>query len=136
MELIQHGGPEMYPLLICSFITLTVVIERMAFWINVWRRFDQNLIDDVMELCRQADWTRVRQKTGKSKNYILRIIISGILHREYSMIKAMEAAAADEIRRMRRFMGVLDTMITVAPSWVFSERSSVLFPRLICWVPG
>ena len=31
------------------------------------------------------------------------------------MIKAMEAAAADEIKNMRRFMGVLDTMITVAP---------------------
>ena len=27
----------------------------------------------------------------------------------------MEAAAADEIKHMRRFMGVLDTMITVAP---------------------
>ena len=31
------------------------------------------------------------------------------------MIKAMESAAADEIKHMRRFMGVLDTMITVAP---------------------
>ncbi|MGA9260380.1 MAG: MotA/TolQ/ExbB proton channel family protein [Desulfobacterales bacterium] len=31
------------------------------------------------------------------------------------MIKAMEASAADEIKRMRRFMNVLDTMITVAP---------------------
>ncbi|MDB9822979.1 MotA/TolQ/ExbB proton channel family protein, partial [Deltaproteobacteria bacterium] len=32
-----------------------------------------------------------------------------------SLIKAMESAAAEEISRMRRFMGVLDTMITVAP---------------------
>ena len=31
------------------------------------------------------------------------------------MIKAMDAAASDEIKRMRRFMNVLDTMITVAP---------------------
>ena len=31
------------------------------------------------------------------------------------MVKAMESAAADEIARMRRFMGVLDTIITVAP---------------------
>jgi len=42
-------------------------------------------------------------------------LVSGILHKEFSMIKAMEAAAADEIKHMRRFMGVLDTMITVAP---------------------
>jgi biopolymer transport protein ExbB len=31
------------------------------------------------------------------------------------MLKAMEGAAADTVQRMRRFMGVLDTMITVAP---------------------
>jgi len=31
------------------------------------------------------------------------------------MTKAMEATAAEEIRNMRRYMGVLDTMITVAP---------------------
>lgn len=31
------------------------------------------------------------------------------------MTKAMESAAAEEIKRMRRFTTVLDTMITVAP---------------------
>jgi biopolymer transport protein ExbB len=46
---------------------------------------------------------------------VIRILISGILHREYSMVKAMEAAAADEITHMRRYMGVLDTIITIAP---------------------
>jgi biopolymer transport protein ExbB len=31
------------------------------------------------------------------------------------MLKAMEASAVEEIKQMRRYMGVLDTMITVAP---------------------
>lgn len=31
------------------------------------------------------------------------------------MTKAMETAASDEMQRMRRLLGVLDTMITVAP---------------------
>jgi biopolymer transport protein ExbB len=31
------------------------------------------------------------------------------------MGRAMESAAAEELRRMQRFTGVLDTMITVAP---------------------
>jgi biopolymer transport protein ExbB len=31
------------------------------------------------------------------------------------MTKAMESAASDEVRNMRRFMGILDTIITVAP---------------------
>ena len=31
------------------------------------------------------------------------------------MAKAMETSAADEVKRMRRYLGVLDTMITVTP---------------------
>ena len=31
------------------------------------------------------------------------------------MVKAMESAAAEEVSHMKRFMGVLETMITVAP---------------------
>ncbi|MFH2059312.1 MAG: MotA/TolQ/ExbB proton channel family protein, partial [Pseudomonadota bacterium] len=66
-------------------------------------------------LTRKGDWDIVRQKASGSQNYVIRMMISGILHREYSLIKAMESSAADEISRMQRFMGALDTMITVAP---------------------
>jgi len=72
-------------------------------------------LDEVLELCRKGDWEGVKEKTIGSKDYIIEILITGILHREFSMIKAMESAAAEEIKRMRRYMNILDTMITVAP---------------------
>ena len=105
----------MYPLLFCSVITLTVILERTFFWIGIGMRRNQALLDEVLDLCRAGDWDAVRNRASGSKNYVIRVLISGILHREYSMIKAMESAASEEISRMRRFMGVLDTMITVAP---------------------
>ena len=82
---------------------------------NLDMRANQRLVNSVMELCQSGDWEGVRQAAAGSKSYVLRILISGILHRDYSLVKAMEAAAADEIARMRRNMGVLDTIITVAP---------------------
>lgn len=115
LEIFKNGGPVMYPLLFCSIISLTVILERTFFWIGVGMRRNQRLVDDVLELCRKGDWDAVRIRAAGSKNYVIRVLISGILHREYSLIKAMESAAAEEISRMRRFMGVLDTMITVAP---------------------
>ena len=114
-EFFIKGGPVMYPLLLCSIISLTVIIERTIFWIGVGMRKNQTLLDEVLELCRKGDWESIRIKAKGSKNYVIRVLISGILHREYSLSKAMESAAADEITRMGRFMGVLDTMITVAP---------------------
>jgi len=115
IQLFNNGGPVMYPLLACSVIVLTVIIERAFFWFQSDRRRDQALVDEVLELCRVGAWDKVREKVAGSRDYLIRILISGILHREFSMSKAMEAAAADEIKQMRRYMGVLDTMITAAP---------------------
>jgi len=72
-------------------------------------------VDKTLELCREGNWEAVREEVKGSRDYVIRVLVGGILHREFSMVKAMESAAADEVKRMRRNMGVLDTMITVAP---------------------
>ena len=114
-QIFKNGGPVMYPLLACSLIVLTVILERALFWIKIECQRRRPLVDEVLELCRAGDWESVRLKTRGCKDFVVRILVSGILHRDFSMLKAMEAAAADEVQHMRRFMGVLDTMITVAP---------------------
>jgi biopolymer transport protein ExbB len=115
IELFNNGGPVMYPLLFCSLLSLTIIIERSLFWIGIGMRRNKKLVDEVLELSKNGDWKTIREKAAGSKNYVIRILISGILHREFSLIKAMESAAAEEVSRMRKYMGVLDTMITVAP---------------------
>ena len=114
-HIFDKGGPVMYPLLFCSIIALSVVIERTIFWFRLGLRSQPTLVDEVLELSQQGDWESIKNRTTHAKDYIIKILVSGILHREFSMIKAMEAAAVDEIKHMRRFMGILDTMITVAP---------------------
>jgi biopolymer transport protein ExbB len=115
MQFFMDGGPIMYPLLACSILVLTVIIERTIFWVTIDLRRDGKLLDEVMELCQVGDWESVRHKVSGTKDYVIKVLVSGILHRQFSMIKAMESAAVEEIKQMRRYMGVLDTMITVAP---------------------
>jgi biopolymer transport protein ExbB len=114
-HIFNKGGPVMYPLLVCSILALSVVIERAIFWIRLGIQSQPALVDEILELARRGDWESIKNKTVNTRDYIIKILVSGILHKEFSMIKAMEAAAADQIKNMRRFMGVLDTMITVAP---------------------
>ena len=115
IEIIKNGGPVMYPLIICSFISLMVIIERAIFWIRIEMQRDKSLVFKVLDLSREGEWEQVRETVGSSKNYIVKILISGIVHRDFSMGKAMEAAAADEVKKMERYMGILDTIIMVAP---------------------
>lgn len=115
IDLLKNGGPVMYPLLLCSLISLTVIIERMIFWARFHGGMNEGQVFEVLERARQADWEGVRAICSVRSNYMVRILAAGILHRDFSMAKAMEAAAADEVKKMNRYMGVLDTMITVAP---------------------
>lgn len=109
------GGPIMYPLLLCSIIATSVIIERLIFWIREDTRRDKQLVDQVLEMARIGDWDGIKNRIIGSKDHVIRILVAGILHREFSMTKAMEAAASDEIKRMKKYLNVLDTVITVAP---------------------
>lgn len=115
IEIIKNGGPVMYPLIICSLISLTVIIERIIFWIKIEKHRDKDLVFKVLDLARLGDWDAIKKNAKDSKNYIVKILITGILHREFSMAKAMESAAADEIKKMQKCMGILDTIIMIAP---------------------
>jgi biopolymer transport protein ExbB len=115
VDVFFKGGPIMYPLLICSILALTVIIERTIFWIVEDHRRDRALVDKVLSLAERGDWAAVRAQIGDSKDFIIKILVAGILHREFSMAKAMETAASDELDRMRQHLRILDTMITVSP---------------------
>jgi biopolymer transport protein ExbB len=109
------GGPVMYPLLLCSVASLTVILERFIFWLREDMRRNRSLVDEVLELSRIGNWELIKEKVIGSKDHVIRVLVAGILHREFSMTKAMEAAASDEIKRMKRFLNVLNTIITAAP---------------------
>ncbi len=105
----------MWPLLGCSMITLTVVLERIFFWIGLERHRNRPLLDEVLDIARYGDWETIRKKTTGCRDHVIRMLAVGIIHREFSLVKAMEAEAEETLKRMRKFMTVLDTMITVAP---------------------
>jgi biopolymer transport protein ExbB len=114
-ELFQKGGIVMYPLLACSLVALTIIFERTLFWIREEGRSDNALVDEVLESARLRKYEEIRTKTEGVADYMIRVLVCGLVHKEYSLSKAMEMAAMDEIKRMRRYLPVLDTLITAAP---------------------
>ena len=114
-EVFQSGGPVMWPLLACSVLALAVILERMLFWLSFIRHRNRSLAEEALDLVPRGEWETIRRQTLHSKDYIIRVMVSGTLHRDYDMGRAMEAEAESQVRRMQRFMSVLDTMITVSP---------------------
>ena len=114
-DLFQKGGVVMYPLLACSLVSLTVIFERSLFWIREKRRADNAVVDEVLELARLQEYQKIKARAEGAVDYIVRVLVCGLVHRGFSLSKAMEMAAMDEIKRMKRYLPVLDTLITAAP---------------------
>ncbi len=115
LDFFLKGGPVMYPLLLCSLAALTVIVERMIFWTRERRRRNQKLIDQILEFAEHSEYNEAVRVGSGSTDYVTRILVCGLLHKDFSLTSAMEMAAAAEIKRMKHFMNVLDTMVTVSP---------------------
>jgi len=109
------GGPVMYPLLMCSIISLAIIFERILFWLRLNRNRNEVLVGQILELAEKEDYESAWELGRQSKDYIVRMLMGGIAHRHYSLPSALEMGAEEEIKKMRRYLNILDTIITVAP---------------------
>ncbi len=110
-----RGGPIMYPLLICSLIALAIIVERIVFWLETERGRDAFLISEMLQLTEKGLYEEAAQRARGAKDYVARVLLGGIVHRHYSLSQAMEMGAEEEIKRMKRNLTILDTIITLAP---------------------
>jgi biopolymer transport protein ExbB len=109
------GGPVMYPLLICSIISLAIIFERALFWLHLRRNRDEVRVGQILELAEKEDYESAWELGRQSKDYIVRMLMGGIAHRHYSLPSALEMGAEEEIKKMGKYLNILDTIITVAP---------------------
>jgi biopolymer transport protein ExbB len=112
IAVIVKGGLIMIPLLASSLIAVTVIIERWYFW----RSLRPHEVDrTILALVAEADFKRALEVAGTSRHPVARVLHAGIQSRHVSPGTAMQAAAQAELRQLRRYLPVLDTIITLAP---------------------
>ena len=106
IQMLAKGGPVMIPLVLCSVVALAVVIERLGFW---WRHGDVGPAERALELDEALEIAR------RSGTATARVIAAGLAERQAPPAAAMEAAAQTEMGRLRSYLPVLDTIITLSP---------------------
>ncbi len=115
LELFHKGGMLMYPLLLCSFISLTITIERMIFWLREKRKSNATLIEKMLREVEKGNFAGALSMAKDDRDAIGRIIAYGLAHRDISMENSLELAAKDELDKMKRGLFLLDTIITISP---------------------
>lgn len=115
IELMQRGGPVMWPLLICSLVALTAILERVIFWMRESMSRDQELLDRMIDLAQKGEFEQALAASQAARCAPTRMLRAGLQHRDHGLKEAMEVAASEEISRMKGGMAILDTIITMAP---------------------
>ena len=112
LAVIVKGGLIMIPLLAASLIAVTVIIERLFFW----RSLRSHEVDrTILALVAEGDVKQALEVASASRHPVGRVLHAGIQSRHVSPSIAMQAAAQAELRQLRRYLPVLDTIITLAP---------------------
>ena len=115
MELFVHGGPIMWPLLIVSFLAVTVVAERTLVLLRESAARQPEVVEKMLECVERSDVNAAVAIGRKSPDYVARVMVHALTHKEHSLTNAFMRAANKELTRFQQGMAALDTCITAAP---------------------
>ena len=115
IHIFQKGGPIMWPLLCASVLALGTVMERLLFLFIEKLRRDPRRLERFFAAVGHGDLAGAEAAAEGSKFPVLRALGYALVHRESSLPNALLYAQAQEMKRYRRGISVLDTVITLAP---------------------
>ncbi|RRJ96665.1 MotA/TolQ/ExbB proton channel family protein [Opitutaceae bacterium TAV4] len=115
LELFKHGGPIMWPIIVVSFLAITVVVERALFLLRENAARDPKIAGRIFERVENHDVEGAVRIGEKSRDFIARILVYALTHKESSLDDAFAQASSRELSRYQQGLAILDTCITAAP---------------------
>ncbi|PSN19066.1 biopolymer transporter ExbB [filamentous cyanobacterium CCP5] len=116
-DLFRAGGVTMLPLLIFSFVSLALALERSWFWIRLQGQ-QRPLVEQVIGVYRQQPEAAI----SKLKQYphlpVARIFLAALADRNLDPEEfrlALENATQAELPHLKRFQTFFETVTGVAP---------------------
>ena len=115
MELFHAGGYIMWPILILSLVGVTVVTERVLFTLREMKNRNPEVVERMLEKVEAGDFDGAIALGRETNDYIARIMIYTLSHRDTSLQNAFIRSSNAELTRFGQGMPTLDTCITAAP---------------------
>src|ERR1700752_5077833 len=115
IKIFLNGGPIMWPLLICSIVTVATALERLFFIVRERIRRKPQLVEKILERVEHHDLDGAIKIGNDNRDYVARVLTFALAHRTESFSSAVLRAANLELKKFNRGLAVLDTIVTLAP---------------------
>ncbi len=116
-QFVMKGGYLMYPIMICSVLTLAILFERL-FALRRSRIIPEKFIVEVSDLVRQQRMEDALTQCRLNNSSIARILMAGISRHNKSrqqVKEAIEDIGRLEAANLERFLTILGTIAGIAP---------------------
>jgi biopolymer transport protein ExbB len=115
IQIFLKGGPMMWPLLLTSLTTLTVVFERLVFIVREHFNRRPATVAEIFAAVERGDLEDAERAGAGTRDFVARTLAQALRHRDVSYSNALLAAANMELQRYNRGIALLDTIVTLAP---------------------
>ncbi len=112
LDALIKGGWIMFPLAVCSLVSVTIIIERFIFFRRIRQAHRAEELLALVDKQRGAEAIAIADKGQQLP--IIRVLRTGLTHTS-APSRAMEYAGVAELALMRRGLTALDTIITLSP---------------------
>ncbi|MFH1045386.1 MAG: MotA/TolQ/ExbB proton channel family protein [Candidatus Omnitrophota bacterium] len=116
-EMIQKGGPVMYPIILCSIAALAIVIERSLYLYRV-RTDVEKFMEQIAQILKRNRVMEAIDFCEKTTGPIARIVKAGILNHDrprQEIKESIEDAGIYEIPQLQKHLGMLATIAHISP---------------------
>jgi biopolymer transport protein ExbB len=115
LHLFIKGGPIMWPMLAASILAMAVALERVLFLVNERRKRDTRAVAAFFVQVGKGDLAAAVTLSKGSRDPVVSTLGYALEHRDQSLGHALAYAETNTLKRYRRGLPVLDTVITLAP---------------------
>ena len=105
----------MYPLLACSIVSLTFIVERIIFWVQESKRSRPEEVEAVLEHLRHNRVKESLRMAKDSRDPEVQTLFRSLSHGPMALKEALSLEIDHSVERMRRSLGVIATMVTLSP---------------------
>ncbi len=117
IELFKKGGLVMYPLLMASFMVITIAFERYMFF-RKSATDTEKLLPELTPRLDKGDWAAARRVCEAGHGAVAMVLARGLANMDLAVSdleSALNSAAALAAAKLRERLGYLDTIVTLAP---------------------
>ncbi len=117
LELIKAGGLLMWPILLCSVISLAIIIER--FWsLQQQRIVPRHLVAQVWQWAKVGHLDNNRIQNLRTSSPLGRVLAAGLVNRSHKrevMKESIEEVGRHVAHSLERFLNTLGTIASISP---------------------